>query len=65
MVRHILKYIMLGSSGYKGVIARLENLLVSAAAMVNAQTVKNFDSSNMGNSSGYVQAESVMVKRDC
>lgn len=39
---------MLGSSGCEGAIARLENLLMSAAAMGNAQVEKNSDSSNMG-----------------
>jgi hypothetical protein len=48
VVRHLLKYTVLGSSGCKGPIARLENLLVPAVAMGNAQIEKNSGSSNMG-----------------
>jgi hypothetical protein len=48
VVRRILKYIVLGSSGREGAIARLENLLVPAAAIGNAQTEKNSDPSSIG-----------------
>jgi myosin heavy subunit len=47
-VRHIPKYIVLGSSGHKGAIARLENRLVSTAAMGKAQTEENSNLSSMG-----------------
>lgn len=48
VVRYLLKYIVLGSSGCRGAIARLEELLVPEAAMGNAQTEKNSDPSSMG-----------------
>lgn len=65
VVRHLLKYTVLGSSGCEGAIERLENLLVPAAAMGNAQSEKNSGSSNMGKLIKMVQAKSVRVKRDC
>lgn len=48
MVRHLLKYIVLGSSGREGTIARLENLLVSTAAIGRVQTEGNSNLSSMG-----------------